>query len=70
MFIVYLYIDFNIGYLVGWGWKFRIIVKAVEISLWEWDEDWREMGRRDYVMEGCEVVLYDFGVIEKWYVMI
>ena len=64
------HIDSNTGYLVGWGWKSRITAKAVEISLWEWDEDWREMGRRDYVMEGCEAAPHDFGVTEKWYVMI
>jgi all-trans-8'-apo-beta-carotenal 15,15'-oxygenase len=64
------HIDPNTGFLCGWGWRSRVTQKAVEISLWEWDKDWNERGRRDYVMEGCEAAPHDFGVTAKWYVMI
>jgi len=64
------HVDANTGYLCGWGWKSRVTSKAVEISLWEWDREWNEMGAREYVMEGCEAAPHDFGVTEKWYVMI
>ena len=39
------HVDANTGYLCGWGWKSQITAKAVEISLWEWDREWNEMGR-------------------------
>ena len=64
------HIDSNTGYLCGWSWKSRITAKAVEITHWEWDEKWNEMGKREYVMEGCEAAPHDFGVTKRWYVMI
>lgn len=63
-------IDSHTNFLCGWGWKSRITAKAVEIKLWEWDDDWNERGSREYVMEGCEAAPHDFGVTAKWYVMI
>ena len=64
------HVDSNTGFLCGWGWKSRITSKAVEITHWEWDESWNEMGSSNYVMEGCEAAPHDFGVTKKWYVMI
>jgi len=58
------------GFLCGWGWRSRVRSKAVEITLWEWDDDWNERGSREYVMNGCEAAPHDFGVTAKWYVMI
>ena len=47
--------DPHTGRMVGWGWKSLVARRAVEVTFWEWDQEWKERGETAHLLTGCEV---------------